>query len=81
MKVSGEIVYSTCSLEPEENELVISKILETNKVEIEEIDIAGEKGLSKFQDYEFDSAITKAKRLYPHKSCGEGFFIVKLVKQ
>jgi len=81
LKPQGEIVYSTCSLEPEENELVITKILETKHVKIEEIDIFGENGLLRFQDYDFNPEVVKAKHLYPHKSCGEGFFIVKMVKQ
>ena len=80
LKSGGELVYCTCSLEPEENELVITKALENQKYKIEEISIKGEKGLTEFQDYEFHPEISKAKRIYPHISKGEGFFIIKLVK-
>ena len=76
----GELVYSTCSLEPEENELVISRILDSNDVKVEKIDFVGNQGLEKFQDFNYNPEVVKARRLYPHKTCGEGFFITKLVK-
>ncbi|MBY8999980.1 MAG: RsmB/NOP family class I SAM-dependent RNA methyltransferase [Candidatus Heimdallarchaeota archaeon] len=80
LRSGGELVYCTCSLEPEENELVITKILEDHDCRIEEIAIKGEKGLLKFQKYAFHPEVRKAKRIYPHTSEGEGFFIIKLVK-
>jgi 16S rRNA C967 or C1407 C5-methylase (RsmB/RsmF family) len=81
LRSKGTIVYSTCSLEPEENELVITKVMEKNDLKIEKINIEGDSGLLCFQDYSFSSDLDKAKRLYPHRSFGEGFFIVKMVKQ
>ncbi len=81
LKSGGEIVYSTCSLEPEENELVITKVMDSKSMKIEEIDVLGNNGLLNFQTYDFNPEIIKAKRLYPHESCGEGFFIIKMVKQ
>ncbi|TFG10750.1 RsmB/NOP family class I SAM-dependent RNA methyltransferase [Candidatus Heimdallarchaeota archaeon] len=80
LKPKGEIVYSTCSLEPEENESVITEILETSDIKIEQIDIIGEDGLTDFQSQNYHQSLTKARRLYPHKTCGEGFFIVKMEK-
>lgn len=81
LKNQGEIVYSTCSLEPEENELVITEVLKSTSVRIEKMEMVGDNGLERFQTNEFHPDLIKAKRLYPHKSCGEGFFIVKMVKQ
>jgi NOL1/NOP2/sun family putative RNA methylase len=80
VKQGGELVYCTCSLEPEENELVISKILEKEIVNLIEIEVEGVSGLTKFEEHEIDSEITKTKRLYPHKTNGEGFFIAKMVR-
>ncbi len=80
LKPEGKLVYCTCSLEPEENEYVISKVLDKFDIELVEVNIKGDIGLEKFQDYDFNSDITKTKRLYPHKTCGEGFFIAKMVK-
>lgn len=80
LKKGGTLVYCTCSLEPEENELVISKVLKQGTVEICETGINGDSGLTKFKAYTFDESLSKATRLYPHKTGGEGFFIAKLKK-
>jgi NOL1/NOP2/sun family putative RNA methylase len=80
VKSGGEIVYCTCSLEPEENELVISKILEQETVQLIDIDLEGDPGILKFEEYTMNPQVIKARRLYPHKTNGEGFFIAKMVK-
>ncbi|NPD87939.1 MAG: RsmB/NOP family class I SAM-dependent RNA methyltransferase [Asgard group archaeon] len=80
VKPGGELVYCTCSLEPEENELVISKILEQETVQLVEIDLEGNPGIIDFEDYNINPQIAKTRRLYPHKTSGEGFFIAKMVK-
>jgi len=81
LKPGGELVYCTCSLEPEENELVITRVLKNFDCKIEELNIKGKTGLEKFQQYNFHPNIKKAKRIYPHTSKGEGFFIIKMVKE
>ncbi len=80
LKTNGKLVYCTCSLEPEENEFVISRVLDKCDIELVEINIDGDRGLEKFLQYEFHEDIVKTKRLYPHKTGGEGFFIAKMVK-
>ncbi len=80
LNVGGNIVYCTCSLEPEENEAVISKILEHYDLSLLPLDIEGDPGLLDFQGKFFNSQLVNAKRLYPHKTKGEGFFITKMVK-
>lgn len=37
LKAGGELVYSTCTLTPEENELIINKILEKYPVDVEPV--------------------------------------------
>jgi NOL1/NOP2/sun family putative RNA methylase len=81
LKTNGELVYCTCSLEPEENELVISKILEKTDVKLDKIELNAKPGITQFQDLDLDKNLVKAKRLYPHETKGEGFFIAKLVKE
>lgn len=81
LKKGGTLVYCTCSLEPEENELVISKVLEEDEVEICDTDIKADPAITKFKDYTLAPEIKKAIRIYPHKFEGEGFFIAKLVKK
>ena len=81
LKSNGELVYSTCSLEPEENELVISEVLKNADVELEKIEINAKPGIIHFQDMDLNKNLNKTKRLYPHETNGEGFFIAKLVKK
>jgi 16S rRNA C967 or C1407 C5-methylase (RsmB/RsmF family) len=67
-------------LEPEENELVISDILKKVDVKLSEIEVKGKPGITKFLDMDLEKNLTKTRRLYPHETNGEGFFIAKLVK-
>jgi 16S rRNA (cytosine967-C5)-methyltransferase len=74
VKSGGTIVYSTCSITIEENELIIEKFLKNNidffLVKIEpEIGLPGLRGL------------TKSQRFYPNLHRSNGFFIAKLRKK
>ena len=83
-KPGGIIVYSTCTLSPEENEGVIDWILKKEKetIEIEEISLPGlpiEKGLLQWKKKIYDSQIAKIIRILP-SSLMEGFFVAKIRK-
>ena len=78
-KDNGEIVYATCSLEPEENELNIDWAIGTLNLQVEEIRCHGEKGLTNVFGRELDSSIEKCKRIWPGQT--QGFFVCKLRKQ
>jgi len=78
-KDGGEIVYATCSLEPEENELNIAWAIETLNVKVEEINCHGEKGLTTVFGKELDRSIEKCRRIWPNQT--QGFFVCKLGKQ
>ena len=78
-KDGGEIVYATCSLEPEENEFNIDWALGALNVKIEEIKCYGERGLTNVFGKELDSSIEKCKRIWPDQT--QGFFVCKLRKQ
>lgn len=82
LKPGGILVYSTCSLEPEENELNINWLLNEYKdVELEKIDIdIGDPGLTKAFDRELNPDLAKCKRFWPHKTGTQGFFLAKLRK-
>ncbi|MBD3230483.1 MAG: NOL1/NOP2/sun family putative RNA methylase [Candidatus Lokiarchaeota archaeon] len=82
LKNNGIIVYSTCSISPEENELVIDKILqEYENIKVTEINLKfGEKGMANFFCNRVSEELMKAKRFYPHKNGTQGFFICKLKK-
>ena len=80
----GTIVYSTCTLSPEENEEVLSWILEKEKgnVIMEEIRFAGDPfdpAILKWGTKNFDHTISKSARIYPTATM-EGFYIAKRKK-
>lgn len=76
VKDNGEIVYATCSLEPEENELNIDWAIGTLNLQVEEIKCHGEKGLTNVFGRKLDSSIEKCKRIWPGQT--QGFFVCKL---
>jgi len=84
LKVGGEIIYSTCTHAPEENEEVIDYVLERfkNQINIEQIKlpIKCRSGISKWQDKEYNKKVKQACRIYPQDNNTEGFFITKLKK-
>ncbi|MBU1129218.1 MAG: RsmB/NOP family class I SAM-dependent RNA methyltransferase [Nanoarchaeota archaeon] len=83
LKSGGEMIYSTCTHAPEENEEVVNWVLENfpeMKLENIELPIKTRPGLTKWQDKEFSSELKKCARVYPHDNDTEGFFVAKLKK-
>lgn len=79
---NGIVVYSTCSLEPEENEEVIDYAVKNFDFEVEKINFKGIKtrrGIKKWEDKEYEG-VEKAIRIWPHDNLTEGFFICRLRK-
>lgn len=79
LKKNGVLVYSTCSLEPEENELVIDWALKSFRIKLEEVSTIGDPGITFFKR-KLNSQIKKCRRLWPHKTGTQGFFIAKISK-
>lgn len=79
----GHLVYSTCSLEPEEDELAIDWALKKYPdLDVVEFDLAlGDPGATSWLGQELDSRIGRTKRFWPHKTSCEGFFIALLEKK
>jgi len=79
----GYIMYSTCSIAPEENELVITEILmrrdDIKVVKMPEL-IKFSKGLTEYLGIELPSELKLCGRLYPHRHGMEGFFLCLLKK-
>ncbi len=86
LKVGGELVYSTCTYAPEEDEEVIDFALRElggkGKVEIEKINlpIKHHQGILKWQDKEYPEDLKSCCRVFPFDADTEGFFITKLRK-
>ena len=75
----GELVYSTCSLEPEEDELNIDWAIRNLNLQTEEIYCSGEKGLINVFGKQLDPSIKNCRRLWPGET--QGFFVCKLKKR
>ncbi len=75
----GEIVYSTCSLEPEEDELNIDWAIKKLNLEIKEVNCPGTKGLTEVFGKQLDSSIERCRRFWPDET--QGFFVCKLVRR
>ena len=83
-KVGGTIVYSTCTLSPEENEAVIDWVLkkEGDSIVLEQVAISSisfAPGLMHWEKKTYDPTLTRAARIVPSDSL-EGFFIAKIKK-
>lgn len=90
LKPNGILMYSTCTLDPRENEGIIHFIISNfPEMEIEEIDDffqnkklekISKNGISSFGKHIYNSQIKKTKRILP-SSITEGFYIAKLRKK
>ena len=76
----GVLVYSTCSLEPEEDEFVIQYALDNFDVKLEKVQTIGDDGLTEIFGRKLDKNMKYCKRFWPHKTNTIGFFIARLRK-
>jgi NOL1/NOP2/sun family putative RNA methylase len=79
LRDNGEIVYATCSLEPEENELNIDWAIKNLNLQVEEINCYGEKAPTKIFGKQLDASVEKCRRIWPRKT--QGFFVCKLKRR
>ena len=82
LKTGGVMVYSTCSLEPEENEENISWLLDAHpEIRLEKIDKdVGDPGLTEPFGRKLRDEVRLCRRFWPHKLGTQGFFIAKIRK-
>lgn len=83
LKPNGELVYSTCTHAPEENEEIVDFALKNFDVEIEKINLPLKfvQGVTKFEDKEYLEDVKYSCRIYPQNANTEGFFISKIKKK
>lgn len=85
LKVGGEIVYSTCTHSPEENESVVDFALKNFPVSIEKVKLPLKcrAGVTEWNGGRFDDSVEKCCRIYPQDNDSEGFFVSKfrLIKE
>jgi len=83
VKPGGVIVYSTCTLDPRENEGVVDYLIRNTDVEIERIKlpIKRRKSILKFDDWEYSEEVRGCLRIHPQDNDTEAFFVAKLRKK
>jgi NOL1/NOP2/sun family putative RNA methylase len=83
VKPGGTLLYVTCTFAPEENEAVVTRVLEDSPVRVEpvELPVPSAPGLTRFEDVTYDRSLELAHRLYPHHFDSGGLFLVLLRKE
>ncbi len=76
---NGEIVYSTCSLEPEEDELNMDWAVTKLNMQIQHVECPGEAGLTNVFGRQLDPSVAMCRRIWPDLT--QGFFVCKLKKK
>lgn len=84
LKPGGEIIYSTCTHSPEENEEIVNFMLKIfkDKLKIEKLNLPlkSRQGIKKWEDKEYLEDVQYSCRIYPHDNNTEGFFLAKFKK-
>ncbi|MFA5953108.1 MAG: RsmB/NOP family class I SAM-dependent RNA methyltransferase [Candidatus Pacearchaeota archaeon] len=83
LKLNGELIYSTCTHAPEENEEIIDFLLKEfpNQIQVEKIKLPVKcrKPLNSWDKKEYQDT-ENACRIHPQDNDTEGFFLVKFKK-
>jgi len=80
LKEEGELLYSTCTYNPEENESVVQYLLEKKRARLLPIDLAfgQDQGILHWGERRYDNKLRKAVRVYPHRVDSVGFFMARI---
>ena len=84
MKPGGRLVYCTCSFAPEENEVIVQRLLKRNEdAELEDIFMPVDNwqpGLSEWEGKELNPELCKSVRVLPNDEM-DGFFLASIRKR
>jgi 16S rRNA (cytosine1407-C5)-methyltransferase len=85
VRPGGQVVYSTCTLAPEEDEAVLDELLRNYPDSIQIDDVSERKhiqatGLTHNGDIQYQPDVGKSLRLWPHTFGTAGFFAARLTK-
>ena len=83
LKVGGEMIYSTCTLAPEEDEMIVDYLVKNFDVEIEQLNLPLKfrEGVCEWEGKELSGEVKKCLRLYPQYNDTDGFFVAKIIKK
>lgn len=84
LKKGGILVYSTCSLEPEENEEVVDFLIKkysNARIQDIKLNIKRSPAVLEFEGRRYSKEIRRCLRIWPQDNDTEGFFVAKLKKR
>jgi len=83
LKEGGTMVYSTCTMEPDENEGVIDFFLSKNedaRIMPIKLNIKRSEPITEFEGNQYNPEVKKCLRIWPQDNDSEGFFVCKIIK-
>jgi NOL1/NOP2/sun family putative RNA methylase len=83
LKEEGEMLYSTCTYNPEENESVVSFLVQNRDAVLLPLNTGfdSEPGILEWRDEKYDTELQKTARFYPHRVNSVGFFMARIGKR
>jgi len=80
LKHGGTLIYTTCSLEPEENEVNVDWLINENLVEIKPLTGPGSPGLTEVDGKRLSQELEKTRRFWPDETGTQGFYVMKAIR-
>ena len=82
LKVGGTMVYSTCTLAPEEDEMIVDYLIRNFDIEVEKIvlSLKFRCGITEWNSVKLNKSVKNCLRLYPQDNNTDGFFVAKIRK-
>jgi 16S rRNA C967 or C1407 C5-methylase (RsmB/RsmF family) len=83
LKPLGELLYATCTYDPEENESIVNFLLNNRDADLLPLDVDqhSEPGITQWKDQSYDPRVRMAARFYPHRIDSVGFFMARICRR
>ena len=82
LRPGGTLVYSTCSIAPEENEGVIDHLVRSRAARVVPLELPNFRfapGVTEWNGREFSPGVIYCGRVWPHHNDTDGFFVAKVM--